>query len=114
VVSASFALHHVATGRKKAAIYKRAFAALRHGGMLVSADCFLASTVTLQKRHRLAWLRHLERKYSGKKAEQFLRTWAKEDVYFTLDREIELLKDAGFSVEIPWRRDSFAVLVGMK
>jgi tRNA (cmo5U34)-methyltransferase len=114
VVSASFALHHVATGRKKAAIYKRAFAALRHGGMLVSADCFLASSVTLQKRHRLAWLRHLERQYSGKKAEQFLRTWAKEDVYFTLDREIELLKDAGFSVEIPWRRDSFAVLVGMK
>jgi tRNA (cmo5U34)-methyltransferase len=114
VVSASFALHHVATGRRKAAIYKRAFAALRHGGMLVSADCFLASSTTLQTRHRQAWLRHLERNYSHQKAEQFLRTWAKEDVYFTLDRELELLKDTGFSVEIPWRKDSFAVLVGMK
>jgi hypothetical protein len=43
-----------------------------------------------------------------------LRTWAKEDVYFTLDREIELLKDAGFGVEVTWRKDSFAVLVGLK
>ena len=114
VVSASFSLHHVATGRRKAAIYRRAFGALRHGGMLVSADCFLASSTTLQTRHRQAWLRHLERKYSHQKAERFLRTWAKEDVYFTLDRELELLKDAGFSVEIPWRKDSFAVLVGLK
>jgi hypothetical protein len=38
----------------------------------------------------------------------------KEDVYFTLDREIELLKDAGFSTEVTWREDSFAVLVGLK
>ena len=42
VVSASFALHHIDTGRKKAALYKRCFAALRDGGMMVSADCFLA------------------------------------------------------------------------
>jgi tRNA (cmo5U34)-methyltransferase len=114
IVSASFALHHVATGRRKAAIYKRAFAALRHGGLFVSADCFLASSARLQARHREAWLRHLQRRYSRRKAEQFLRTWGKEDVYFTLDREIELLREAGFDVEIPWRRDSFAVLVGMK
>jgi hypothetical protein len=40
----------------------------------------------------------------AKKAENFLRTWAKEDVYFTLDREIELLKEAGFQREVTWRR----------
>ena len=39
--------------------------------------------------------------------------WAKEDVYLTLDREIALLKDAGFEVEVTWRKDSFAVLVGL-
>lgn len=114
VVSASFSLHHVDTGRRKAALYKRCFAALRDGGMLVSADCFLAMSGKLRKRHREAWLQHLQKKYSRKKAEQFLRTWAKEDVYFTLDREHELLKDVGFSVEVTWRQDSFAVVVGLK
>lgn len=114
VISASFALHHVATGRKKGSLYRRCFSALRDGGMLVSADCFLASTAKLRERHRQAWLDHLQKKYPKKKAEKFLRTWAKEDVYFTLDREAELMKEAGFSVEIPWRKDSFAVLVGLR
>jgi len=114
VVSASFSLHHIDTGRKKAALYRRCFAALRDGGMLVSADCFLATSGKLRKRHRDAWMQHLQKKYTRKKAEQFLRTWAKEDVYFTLDREHELLKDAGFSVEVTWRKDSFAVVVGLK
>ena len=114
VVSASFALHHVPTGRRKGALYKRCFASLRPGGMLVSADCFLASSATMQTHHRNAWLDHLGRTYTARKSEHFLRTWAREDVYFTLDREIELLREAGFGVEIPWRKDSFAVLVGLK
>lgn len=114
VVSASFSLHHIATGGRKAELYKRCFTSLRPGGMLVSADCYLASTGKMRERHRDAWLAHLKRKYSAKKAEQFLRTWAKEDVYFTLDREIELLKDAGFATEVARRNDSFAVLVGLK
>jgi tRNA (cmo5U34)-methyltransferase len=114
VVSASFSLHHIPTGRRKAAVYKRCFAALRPGGMFVSADCYLASSKLIQKRHRAAWLDHLKRHHSPKKAETFLRTWAKEDVYFTLDRELELLKEAGFSVEVTYRIDSFAVIVGLR
>jgi tRNA (cmo5U34)-methyltransferase len=114
LVSASFALHHVPTGRRKGALYKHCFASLRPGGMLVSADCALAAGAKLQQHHRNAWLNHLKRSYSAKKAEGFLRAWAKEDVYFRLDREIELLREAGFSVEVTWRKDSFAVIVGLK
>ena len=36
VVSASFALHHIATSRRKAALYQRCFSSLRSGGMFVS------------------------------------------------------------------------------
>lgn len=114
VVSASFALHHIDAGRKKGALYKRCFTALRDGGIFVSADCFLATDGKMRRRHRQAWLEHLQRKYTKKKAEQFLRTWAKEDVYFSLERELELLREAGFSTEVSWRRDSFAVVVGLK
>jgi len=114
VVSASFALHHVPTGLRKSAIYKRAFESLHEGGMLVSADCFLSSTSGMQRHDRRAWLDHLQRSYTRRKAENFLKTWAKEDYYFTLEREVELLKQAGFTVEIPWRKHSFAVVVGLK
>jgi SAM-dependent methyltransferase len=114
VVSASFSLHHIDTGRKKAALYKRCFTSLRDGGMFVSADCFLSASAKLRQRNRQAWLDHLQRKYTKKKSEQFLRTWAKEDVYFSLDREVELLKEAGFTTEVTWRQDSFAVVVGLK
>jgi len=72
VVSASFALHHIATSRRKAALYKRCFSSLRPGGMFVSADCYLASSTTIQKHDREAWLSHLQRAYTRRKAEQFL------------------------------------------
>ena len=62
------------------------------GGMLVSADCYLASSTIVQKHDREAWLSHLQRAYTRRKAQQFLKTWAKEDVYFTLDREIEIVE----------------------
>lgn len=114
VISASFALHHVPTGRRKSSLYRRCFASLRPGGILVSADCFLGSAKAIQIRDRAAWIQHLRKAYSPRKAEQFLQTWAKEDVYFTLEREVELLKDAGFSVDVTWRCDSFAVVVGVK
>lgn len=114
VVSASFALHHIRTDREKAALYKRCYAALKRGGMFVSADCFIGVSVPMQRTHRRAWHAHLSKTYGPKKAERFLRAWAKEDVYFTLEREMTLLKDAGFAVEVPWRKDSFAVLVGLK
>jgi trans-aconitate methyltransferase len=114
VVSASFSLHHIETGGKKGSLYKRCFNSLRDGGMIVSADCFLAASGKLRSRHHAAWLDHLQKKYTKKKAEQFLRTWAKEDVYFSLERELELLKEAGFSTEVSWRKDSFAVVVGLK
>lgn len=114
VISASFSLHHIRTGRQKAALYKRCFAALRPGGMMVSADCCLAAAKSLQQAHRAEWLQHLQTNYSRAKSEGFLRAWAKEDVYFTLEREVELLANAGFSVEIAFRKSCFAVVVGLK
>jgi ubiquinone/menaquinone biosynthesis C-methylase UbiE len=111
IVSASFALHHIRTARRKLAVYKKARRALGRRGMLVSADCFLAADPKLRRRHRDAWLAHLRRKYSKARSEQFLRDWAREDVYFKLDDERELLRRAGFRVEVVFRRDSFATVI---
>jgi tRNA (cmo5U34)-methyltransferase len=113
-VTASFALHHVRTKRQKAALYCRCFAALRRRGVLVNADCSLASSPALQRVDRAFWRAHLERSYPRARAERFLQAWAREDVYFTLDDEVRWMEEAGFDVDLVWRRHSFAVLVGVK
>src|SRR5262249_56574977 len=108
---ASFALHHVRTRARKAAIYRRCFRALRRGGLFVSADCFVATDRRQRYLDRDAWRAHLARTYSRARAEGFLRAWAKEDVYFPLHDEVALLERAGFSADVRWRRRSFAVVV---
>jgi tRNA (cmo5U34)-methyltransferase len=114
LVTASFALHHIRTRRRKATLYARACAALRPGGVLVSADCYLAASPRLQVVDRQRWVAHLRQRYGRARADGFLRAWAKEDVYFPLEDELELLAAAGFAVDVPWRRDGFAVMVGRR
>ena len=46
------------------------------------------------------------------RAEGFLRAWSHEDVYFTLDAELEMMRAAGFATDVVWRRDCFAVILG--
>jgi len=113
-VTASFALHHIARPATKARLYDRCFEALKAGGLFVNADCCLASNRRLQALDRAAWLAHLRRRYGRVRAASYLRMWRQEDVYFRLEDEIGLLRSAGFSVDVPWRRDSFAVVVGTK
>lgn len=113
-VIASFALHHVRTRRAKAGLYARCHAALRRGGVLVSADCFPASSPRLRAVDRDAWRAHLEHHYRPRQAEAYLRAWGREDVYLPLDEEIDLVRAAGFAVDVPWRRHSFAVVVGAR
>jgi ubiquinone/menaquinone biosynthesis C-methylase UbiE len=113
-VTASLALHHIAGRRGKSALYKRCFDALRPGGFLVNADCCPARAAQLQKRDRDMWFQHLRRRYSASRAAAFFREWAREDVYFPLEAEMAMLRAAGFDVDVPWRRESFAVVVGTK
>jgi ubiquinone/menaquinone biosynthesis C-methylase UbiE len=114
VITASFALHHIAIRRQKARLYAKCHSALKPGGLLVNADCCLASDPALQESGRDAWHAHLRRSYSAAQASDFLRAWAKEDTYFTLDAELDLMRSAGFSLDVVWRRDAFAVVAGFK
>ena len=109
-ITASFALHHVESPRVKRALYVRAHRALRSGGRLVSADCHPSSLAALATESQRGWRDHIARTYGPRKAETFLRAWAKEDFYMPLDVELRLLQSAGFAVDVVWRSGSFAVL----
>jgi len=111
---ASLSLHHVPTPERRLALFRRLHAALRPGGVLISADCYPEGNARLAAVDRAAWLRHLEMSYSPPVARQYLRAWAKEDHYARLVDELDTLRHAGFAVNIPARRGTFAVVVGSR
>ena len=113
-VVASLALHHRPTPARRARLLRRIHHALGPGGVLISADCYLASSAALRAAERRDWLAHLERRYSARQAAGYLRAWAKEDHYARLIDEARRMERAGFMVDIAWRRGSFAVVVGSK
>ena len=114
VVTGSFSLHHVAQPEAKLAVFRRAYAALRPGGMLVDADCLLNADRRLAARDHEEWRQHLATTHGRAGAAQFLQAWAGEDTYFTLDAETALLREAGFAVDVVWRRGGFAVVAATK
>lgn len=114
VVTASFSLHHIATQDVKRGVFARAFAALRPGGLLVDADCITSTSPRLRTRGHKRWRRHLAATHGPAGARRFLRAWADEDTYFPLDVETALLRDAGFGVDVVWRKDALAVIAATK
>jgi tRNA (cmo5U34)-methyltransferase len=113
-VTASLALHHLPTAARRLRLFRRIHQALRSGGVVISADCYLASSAALRTAERRGWLAHLERRYSAKQAAAYLRAWAKEDHYARLMDEAAMLERARFTVDIVWRRGSFAVIAATR
>jgi len=113
-VVASFALHHIRTRSAKARLYCRIASALRSGGQIVNAECQPARDALLARRQHEAWKHHLMHSYSKQEAEGYLEAWSREDVYVPLEVELELMRKAGFAVEVLWRKDAFTVIRGKR
>jgi ubiquinone/menaquinone biosynthesis C-methylase UbiE len=114
-IVASYALHHIRTLRQKQAFYRRCYAALRPGGVLVNGDCAPASTAPGFAQDLDVWFTHLARTFGGRaRARRVYESWAEEDVYVPLADELKLLRRAGFDTDVPWRRSPFAVIAALK
>jgi len=113
-IVATLALHHIHQTKIKQHFYAKCFAALRRGGILANGDCFMAENPRLSQRYMKIWEEHLRRFYSLRQAKNFFAAWAEEDTYFPLRQEIAMISNAGFEVEVVWRRPPFAVLAGRK
>lgn len=110
----SLSLHHVPTASRKRRLYRRAFGALRPGGLLVNADCCPAADARAAAGQHAAWRAHLLRTYDRRTTAKYFRAWAHEDTYVPLERELAMLTEVGFKPEVLWRRGPFAVIAAMK
>jgi ubiquinone/menaquinone biosynthesis C-methylase UbiE len=108
---ASLSLHHVRTADAKLTLYRRCRAALSDRGVLISADCCPATDSRVASLQHAVWRNHLRLSYTDAEAESFFAAWAEEDVYFPLDEELAMLRNAGFAGEVVWRAGPMAVIL---
>jgi tRNA (cmo5U34)-methyltransferase len=113
-IVACLALHHVPPGGRRLRLFRRLHQRLRPGGVLLSADCYPAADPRLAAADRAAWTAHLEESYTRHQARGFFRRWAREDHYVPLLDEIATLRRAGFAVDVPWRKQAFAVIAAAR
>ena len=113
-VVACIALHHIRSADQKREFYDRCAASLRPNGLFINADYFPARSEYFARQHRNAWLAHLEQSYSRTEAEDYLRAWAQDDVYFPLNDELSWLRAAQLEPEILWRSGGYAVIAARK
>ncbi|MFZ5443880.1 MAG: class I SAM-dependent methyltransferase [Myxococcota bacterium] len=112
-VVASLSLHHVPTREEKVRVY----AHLRSvGRVLISSDAMVS-----REPRAGAWavaevLAHLVRNGDTPEAAQArFDSWQREDFYFGIAEELEMLREAGFSsVDVRWRRGPLGVIVAQR
>ncbi|NNF11877.1 MAG: class I SAM-dependent methyltransferase [Gemmatimonadetes bacterium] len=113
--TASLALHHIPTLEAKAALFARAFAALRPGGVLVNADCNMPADEEGRAPLYRHWADHqMSHGISEEVAYAHFTEWAGEDTYLPLDDEIAALRAIGFEAERVWNDGPIGVTVARK
>jgi tRNA (cmo5U34)-methyltransferase len=114
-VVASLALHHVHDLERKTELYRAIHDALSPAGVLLNLDAAVSDGARL---NALVFDQMAERMgdhgISDAEARGHFASWAEEDRYFPLDRELGALRAAGFAeVECFWRRGLSAVICAL-
>ena len=94
-IVASLSLHHIRTGEAKRALYRRCRDGLVTGRAPRVRGLLPGDRIPrLSSLQRTAWRDHLRLTYSDAEADAFFAAWADEDVYFSLDDELAMLRSA--------------------
>ena len=114
-VAACLALHHIPAIRRKRALYRHIFRALRPGGVFVIADVTMTADPVERERCYRIWTAHLaSHGIEERRAREHFDEWSSEDTYFPVAEELTALREAGFVAECPWQDPPNTLLVGRK
>lgn len=113
--AASLSLHHIPTLDRKAALFARAFEALRPAGVLVNADVNMPEDEAERDALYRHWADHqVAEGIPEEDAWANFEVWAEEDTYLPLDTELATLRDIGFEAERIWNDGPVGVVVARK
>jgi tRNA (cmo5U34)-methyltransferase len=102
---AALALHHIPHLSRKQALYQKIYEGLLPGGLFLNADAMFDETES----------NLVSAGFAEAEAFYHLQSWRKEDTYFGVETELELLRKAGFTdLDVAWRYGPMAVTVGKK
>ena len=114
-VAACLALHHIPAIRRKRALYRHIFRALRPGGVFVIADVTMTADPVERERCYRIWTAHLvSHGIEERRAHEHFDEWSSEDTYFPLRDELDAMRQAGFNAQCPWQDPPNTLLVGRK
>ena len=113
VVSA-LSIHHLEDPAKRA-LFRRAFLALRPGGLFVNADQVAGPTLARDAHYRALWLRAVRRAGVGEEDLAAARERMTHDRHAPLAAQMGWLAEAGFvEVDCAYKQWSFAVYSGTR
>ena len=113
--SASLSLHHISTLEGKADLFRRAFAALRPGGVLVNGDINMPADPDEAQPLYGFWAEHqVANGISEDQAWAHFDVWAGEDTYLPLADELSALRAVGFEAARVWNAGPVGVVVARK
>ena len=114
-IMGSLSLHHIRNLEAKSGLYTRAAAALRLGGVLVTADITIPREAPRNAATYRFWADQLVAAgIEERRAWQHFEEWSGEDRYFSLDEEIGAMEAAGLEARCQWSFGPSTVLVGTR
>jgi tRNA (cmo5U34)-methyltransferase len=114
LVISSLSIHHL-TDRDKKDLYNKIFSLMKDDSLFINADQVLGSTPNLETLYKDDWRKKIEN--SGLSKTDLMSAYERTrlDKMSTLDRQIDWLRDIGFSdVDCVYKYFNFVVLMGRK
>lgn len=114
-IVSSLTLHHLESDADKHAFHKKAFKALKKGGLFINADIIIAPEKKMQETYLRKWKEFILRSSSAEYVADRYKKYKAEDRPAILLHEIDSLRRVGFkAVEVFWKYYNFAVYGGVK
>lgn len=113
--AASLSLHHIRAMGDKASLFRRAFDALRPGGVFVNADINMPPDEAERDALYRHWATHqVSHGIPEDRAWAHFEEWAEEDTYQPLEDELAALRAIGFDADRVWNDGPVGVVVARK
>lgn len=114
IITAGTTLHHLRTEREWESIFGRVYDALKRGGLFFVNDIVIGETPEIDAIMLNGWRSELQKNVPGE-VDFFMKKYETEDTPQTLNYQLNLMRDVGFSQTILLHKHfNFVTFVGVK